>query len=176
MNALGSGLCKAILSSVKALKQDKTVTAIILLAEESSLPFSAGADIREFDDTKTKDVAPLAQLVDEIESSSLPTIACIGGYAFGGGLELALACHYRVAHSAARLGLPEVKIGLIPGCGGTQRLPRLIGVRRALPMIVTGNPITAKKALAAGKILLLFVGDYYCCCFSLSFCHSRFVL
>ena len=118
-----------------------------------------GADIKEFDAKTTAkgDVAPLSLLVDELEDSHIPTIACVRGYAFGGGLELALGCHYRIAHPKARFGLPEVKIGLIPGCGGTQRLPRLIGIRRALPMIVSGNPISAKKAMDAGKCGMLSI-------------------
>ncbi len=75
-------------------------------------------------------------------------VAAIGGFALGGGLELALGCHYRVASPGAQLGLPEVKLGLLPGAGGTQRLPRVVGVETALNMIVTGNPVPARKALA----------------------------
>ena len=106
--------------------------------------FFAGADITEFG--KPPQSPELGEVVDAIERSSKPVVAAIHGTALGGGLEVALGCHYRVAVPSAKLGLPEVKLGILPGAGGTQRLPRVIGVEAALPMIVTGDPIPAKRA------------------------------
>lgn len=98
-------------------------------------------------------MAPLAQLIQEVEDSDTPTIAAIRGLAFGGGLELALAAHYRLALPGTRFGLPEVHLGIIPGAGGTQRLPRLVGLKQALKMIVSGAPISAPKALESGACM-----------------------
>jgi 3-hydroxyacyl-CoA dehydrogenase len=156
VNALSRATCAALHEAIIKSKQDLTIQAIILLGGDG-LPFSAGADITEFDDSVpvTEDstrVAPLARLTKEIEDAPIPIIACINKYALGGGLELALACHYRIALPHARLGLPEVKLGLIPGAGGTQRLPRLVGLETALKMIVTGNPIQAKEGKKAGLV------------------------
>src|SRR4029079_15737917 len=105
--------------------------------------FFAGADITEFG--KPPVMPWLPQVVDRIEACTKPVVAAIHGTALGGGLEVALACHYRVALPSAKLGTPEVKLGLLPGAGGTQRLPRVAGVRHALEMCATGNPIGARE-------------------------------
>eukprot|EP00624_Nannochloropsis_granulata_P001558 evm.model.NODE_17712_length_11926_cov_30.118900.3 len=159
VNALSKATCKALHHAVAAAKKDASVRAILLIAGKG-LPFSGGADIKEFDTSPSQndEIGPLSLLIEEMEAATIPIVACIHKYAFGGGLELALACHYRVAMPDARLGLPEVKLGLIPGAGGTQRLPRLVGLEMALRMIVTGNPIPATAAHKAGLVDVL-VGD-----------------
>jgi len=153
VNALSKATCKALQHAVAATKKDAGVRAILLIAGEG-LPFSGGADIKEFDTSPSRnnEIGPLSLLIEEIEAATIPIVACLNKYAFGGGLELALACHYRVAMPDARLGLPEVKLGLIPGAGGTQRLPRLVGLETALEMIVTGSPIQAMVAHKAGLV------------------------
>ena len=95
-------------------------------------------------------------LIDDIKK---PTIAAVHGTPLGGGLELTMGCHFRVAAAGTRLGLPEIKLGLIPGAGGTQRLPRLVGIEKALPMILSGDPIPAKDALTAGLVDEIIEGD-----------------
>jgi 3-hydroxyacyl-CoA dehydrogenase len=141
VNALSKALRIGIIDSVKKALSDDRVKAIVL---HSHLPlFSAGADISEF---SGGDLSPmLPEVLDVIEQSSKPVIAIVGGNAFGGGLELALACHYRITHAKNKVGLPEVHLGILPGAGGTQRLPRLTDPKTALDMIVTGapTPVTA---------------------------------
>jgi len=141
VNALSKAVRIGVIDSVnKALSDDK-VKAIVL---HSHLPlFSAGADISEF---SGGDLSPmLPEVLNVIEQSTKPVIAIVGGNAFGGGLELALACHYRVTHARNKVGLPEVHLGILPGAGGTQRLPRLTDLKTALDMIVSGapTPVTA---------------------------------
>ncbi|MDT4836964.1 Fatty acid oxidation complex subunit alpha [compost metagenome] len=116
------------------------------------LPFSAGADIGEFGSNFTWAEPALPALLDELESLDKPVVAAIGGLALGGGLELAMACGYRVAEPKARLGLPEILLGLIPGAGGTQRLPRLVGAEQALQLILSGEQLAAGKAHELGLI------------------------
>jgi len=141
VNALSKALRIGIIESVKKALSDDKVKAIVL---HSHLPlFSAGADISEF---SGGDLSPmLPEVLDVIEQSTKPVIAIVGGNAFGGGLELALACHYRITHAKNKVGLPEVHLGILPGAGGTQRLPRLTDPKTALDMIVTGapTPVTA---------------------------------
>ncbi len=155
VNALSKALCKALEDAASHAKRDRGVRAILLVGGDG-LPFSGGADIKEFNTSPkpagSNEVAPLSCLIQVIESAAVPVVACIHKYAFGGGLELALACHYRVATADARVGLPEVKLGIIPGAGGTQRLPRLVGLKLALTTIVTGNPVNAKIGHNAGLI------------------------
>jgi 3-hydroxyacyl-CoA dehydrogenase len=134
VNALGRATVGAIIGALRQLKQlSQPLAAIVLMpGGPDTLPFSAGADIKEFDSSEpvtagSTQVAPLAQLIQEVEDSEIPTIAAVRGLAFGGGLELALACHYRIALPGTRFGLPEVHLGIIPGAGGTQRLPRSVG-------------------------------------------------
>ncbi len=141
VNALSKALRIGIVEGINKALSDAKVKAIVL---HSHLPlFSAGADISEF---SGGDLSPmLPEVLDVIEQSAKPVIAIVGGNAFGGGLELALACHYRVTHAKNKVGLPEVHLGILPGAGGTQRLPRLTDPKTALDMIVTGapTPVTA---------------------------------
>ena len=148
VNALGSALRQGILAAVEAAEADAAVKAIVLIG--GGRMFSAGADITEFG--KPQSGISLPDLLNRIEASTKPVVAAIHGNALGGGLETALACHYRVAVPSAKVGLPEVKLGILPGAGGTQRLPRVVGPRKALDVIVGGSPIGAKAAAAMGLI------------------------
>ncbi|NXP31255.1 ECHP enzyme, partial [Leiothrix lutea] len=140
---------QALKDGLKKAEADPSVKAVMICGENGK--FSAGADIRGFSSPQTRGVS-LAPIVSLIESSEKPVVAAIEGVALGGGLEVALGCHYRVAHVKARMGLPEVTIGLLPGAEGTQRLPRLIGVPAALDMITTGKHIPATEALKLGLV------------------------
>ena len=128
----------------------------LLVTAAGSRAFCAGADVKELMDRSlaaTRQGAALGQAIfAKLDVLPIPSIALINGYAFGGGLELALACTFRIALPGARLGLPEIKRGLIPGYGGTQRLPRLIGEARALEMILTGRTVMAEEALRIGLV------------------------
>ena len=148
VNALGQQVRQGLENAIGQALADDTIKAIVIRCDGRT--FFAGADITEFGKPP---VGPsLPDVLDTIESADKPVIAAIHGTALGGGCEVALACHYRVAVPSAKLGLPEVKLGLIPGAGGTQRLPRVVGVENALPMIVGGDPIPAKKALDIGLL------------------------
>jgi len=148
VNALSHAVRIALTASLTELFAAPSVQAIVIACEGRT--FIAGADIREFG--KPPLAPDLPELVEFLDSAPKPTIAAIHGTALGGGLELALACHFRVATESAKLGLPEVSLGILPGAGGTQRLPRLIGVKPALDMIVSGVPISAKEAQRLGLI------------------------
>ena len=150
-HAVRDGLQKALAQALG----DSEVRAVALLC--AGRTFSAGADITEFG----KPIQPpsLREVIDAFESSPKPVVAVIHGTALGGGFELALGCHYRIADRAAKVGLPEVKLGLIPGAGGTQRLPRIIGAEAALQVIVDGNPVGAAKAKSIGVIDEILEGD-----------------
>ncbi len=148
VNAFNAAIRQGIEDAIDAAARDAEVEAIVIRG--AGRLFSGGADITEF--TKPPVEPSLPDLFDRIEAGSRPVVAAVHGTCFGGALELALACHYRVAAPSARLGLPEVKIGLVPGAGGTQRLPRLVGVPEALAMIVSGDPVPADKALAIGLV------------------------
>ncbi|BBM02984.1 3-hydroxyacyl-CoA dehydrogenase NAD-binding domain-containing protein [Microbulbifer sp. GL-2] len=141
VNALSHGLREGIWGAIKSAQEDAS-EALILLCEGRT--FIAGADITEFG--KPPQAPMLSEVITEIENSHKPVIAAIHGTALGGGFEVALACHYRCALKSAKVGLPEVKLGLLPGAGGTQRTPRLAGVSAALELITSGNPISAAKA------------------------------
>ncbi len=155
VNALSANLRKGIQAGLRQAAEDPAVQAVLLIC--AGRTFIAGADITEFGKPL---VAPsLPALLDEIEASPKPVIAAIHGTALGGGLETALASHWRVAVASARLGLPEVKLGLLPGAGGTQRLPRIVGVETALEMITSGTPVGAGAALEAGLIDAVIEGD-----------------
>jgi 3-hydroxyacyl-CoA dehydrogenase len=143
VNSFGLDLRALVLSGLVRAEADPDVRAVILIG--SGKGFSGGADIREFGTPKSYQEPNLPTLLRAIEACSKPVIAAIDGICMGGGLEMALACHYRVALSSARIALPEVKLGLLPGAGGTQRLPRAIGVEAALNMIVSGAPVSAAK-------------------------------
>ncbi|XP_066050252.1 peroxisomal bifunctional enzyme [Chamaea fasciata] len=149
VNALSLAVLQALEDGLKKADADPSVKAVMICGENGK--FSAGADIRGFSSPKARGAA-LGPIVSLIESSEKPVVAAIEGVALGGGLEVALGCHYRVAHVKARMGLPEVTIGLLPGAEGTQRLPRLIGVPAALDMITTGKHIPATEALKLGLV------------------------
>src|SRR6267378_4109290 len=143
VNALSAAVRGGIFECIKSAIADPEVKAIVLTC--AGRTFIAGADITEFG--KPPKPPGLHEVLTEMENSPKPIIAAIHGTALGGGLEVALACHFRVATKDARLGLPEVKLGLLPGAGGTQRLPRAVGPELAVKMIVGGDPIGAAEAL-----------------------------
>jgi 3-hydroxyacyl-CoA dehydrogenase len=143
VNSFGHELREALVSGLARANADPSIQAIVLIGSGGS--FSGGADIREFGTPKASAQPNLLTVIREIEESSKPVVAAIGGVCMGGGLEVALACHYRVAAPGARIALPEVKLGLLPGAGGTQRLPRLLGVESALNMIVSGATVASEK-------------------------------
>ncbi|MGC1301292.1 MAG: 3-hydroxyacyl-CoA dehydrogenase NAD-binding domain-containing protein [Caulobacteraceae bacterium] len=148
VNALGAAVRSGLAEALKTVAADDSVKAVVIRGEGKT--FFAGADITEFGKPP---VGPsLPSVIDAIEASAKPVVAAIHGTALGGGLEVALGAHYRVAVPSAKLGLPEVKLGILPGAGGTQRLPRVVGVAEALPMIVTGDPISAEKAKDIGLV------------------------
>ena len=148
VNALGHAVREGIVQAMQKANADAAVKAVVLICEGRT--FHAGADITEFGKPP---VAPwLPEVVVEIENVSKPTVAAIHGTALGGGLEVALGCHYRVAVPSAKCGLPEVHLGLLPGAGGTQRLPRIVGPEKAMEMVTSGAHIDAKTANAVGLI------------------------
>ncbi|MFN6935883.1 MAG: enoyl-CoA hydratase-related protein, partial [Tsuneonella sp.] len=148
VNALGQAVRAGLKREIEAGLADDGVSAIVIRCDGRT--FFAGADITEFG--KPPMGPSLPETLDAMEASDKPVVAAIHGTALGGGCEVALACHYRVAVPSAKLGLPEVKLGLIPGAAGTQRLPRLVGAEAALPLVVGGDPISAKKAQAIGLV------------------------
>ena len=154
VNALSQAVREGILNAVNQAQADAS-EAIVLRCEGRT--FIAGADITEFG--KPPKDPWLPEVLSAIENSSKPVIAAIHGTALGGGFEVALACHYRCAVAAAKVGLPEVKLGLLPGAGGTQRVPRIAGVKAALDMITSGNPVAASKAKDMGLIDEVISGD-----------------
>jgi len=155
VNALSHAVRSGVFEAMKGLKDDDGVKAIVLAC--AGRTFSAGADITEFG--KTPQPPSLIELINEIEAMPKPVVAALHGTVLGGGFELSLGCHYRVASAAAKVGLPEVKLGLIPGAGGTQRLPRLIGPIEALKVIVSGDPVPAARALELGALDEVVDGD-----------------
>jgi len=161
VNALSPGVPQGIASGVEQLEQDDAVKAIVLIG--SGRTFIAGADIREFGkmtaSSEGRRGPGFNAILDRIEKSSKPVVAAIHGTALGGGLETAMACHYRVAIPTALVGQPEVKLGIIPGAAGTQRLPRLAGVARAVEMCAGGDPISATDAHQAGIVDQIIEGD-----------------
>ncbi len=155
VNALGHAVRKGLLDAFRQADEAPEVTAVVLVCEGPT--FMAGADIKEFG--KPPQAPSLPEVIEAIEGCNKPSVAVIHGTALGGGLEVALGCHYRIARQDAKVGLPEVKLGLLPGAGGTQRLPRLAGVEKALEMIVSGQPIGAAEALEHHIVDELFEGD-----------------
>lgn len=155
VNALSHAVRSGLSAAVDLALGDPGVAALVIICEGRT--FMAGADIREFG--KPLQPPGLAELVNKIENSDKPVVAAIHGTALGGGFEVALGCHFRVAVPSARVGLPEVKLGLLPGAGGTQRLPRLIGADAALRLIVEGSHVPAAKAAALGAIDEIIEGD-----------------
>ncbi|XP_062438705.1 peroxisomal bifunctional enzyme [Rhea pennata] len=150
VNALSFTVIQALEDGLKRADSDPSVKAIMICGENGK--FSAGADIRGFSAPQQRQGVGLASVISLIERSEKPVVAAIEGVALGGGLEVALGCHYRVAHVQARMGLPEVTIGLLPGAEGTQRLPRLIGIPAALDIITTGRHVPATEALKLGMV------------------------
>ena len=155
VNALRQAVRAGIKDCVIAARDDASVEAIILTG--AGRTFVAGADITEFG--KPPQPPGLMEVITIIDDVKKPTIAAVHGTPLGGGLELTMGCHFRVAAPGTRLGLPEIKLGIIPGAGGTQRLPRLVGLEKAVPMILSGDPIPAKDALAAGLVDEIIEGD-----------------
>ncbi len=155
VNALGQAVRQGLIDGLAKALADSEVQAIVLIGKGRT--FVAGADISEFG--KPHRDPPFATVLDRLEGSTKPIVAALHGTALGGGLELALGCNYRVAVRDAKCGLPEVKLGILPGAGGTQRLPRLIGVPKALEMIVSGDPIGAVEAKALGLVDQIVEGD-----------------
>src|SRR5947207_1194465 len=148
VNGLGNALRAGILQGVEHAAADGQVKAVVLIGAGKS--FSGGADIREFGRPREKPDLP--DVNDFQDALKKPLVAAISGFALGGGLELALACHYRIAAPKAQLGLPELKLGILPGSGGTQRLPRIVPVSKAVQMMTTGTPISAEEALQLGLV------------------------
>src|SRR5499425_2496027 len=155
VNALSQHVRKGLHDGIKQAIGDSAVQAIVIAC--AGRTFIAGADITEFGKPPVE--PGLHAVLDLIESAPKPVVAAIHGTALGGGLEVTLACHYRVGVKSARFGLPEVKLGLLPGAGGTQRLPRVVGPQKALQMIVSGDPIGADEALRVGRIDEIVDGD-----------------
>ncbi|HLO21192.1 MAG TPA: 3-hydroxyacyl-CoA dehydrogenase NAD-binding domain-containing protein [Sphingomicrobium sp.] len=155
VNALSTAVRRGLVDAIAEAEADESVKALVIACEGQT--FFAGADITEFG--KPPQQPWLPAVVDTIENCSKPVVAAIHGTALGGGLEVALACHYRLADKSAKLGTPEVKLGLLPGAGGTQRLPRVAGVKKALQMCATGNPIGAKEAFDCGLVDRLAEGE-----------------
>lgn len=150
VNSLGAALRQHLAAAVRQAELDPAVTGLVLIGHTKA--FSAGADVTEFGTPMQLAEPMLGQLLAHIEACPKPVVAALSGVALGGGLELALACHGRVALETARLGLPEINLGLIPGAGGTQRLPRLGGLSTALAMIQSGAPQTGKQLAESGLL------------------------
>jgi 3-hydroxyacyl-CoA dehydrogenase len=155
VNALGHPVRSGLVSALGKGLADKQAEALVLIAAGRTFP--SGADVREFGKPPLAPI--LIEVIERFDNAAKPIVAAIHGTALGGGLELAMGCNYRVAVATARLGLPEIKLGLIPGAGGTQRLPRLLGPEAALTMILSGDPIPAAKAKENGLIDAIIDGD-----------------
>src|ERR1700726_4007327 len=160
VNALSPGVPEGIAAAIEQIDKDASVQAAVLIG--GGRTFVAGADIKEFGKItsgKRGSAMELPALLLRIEDCRKPVVVAIHGTAFGGGLELAMAGHYRVIAPGSQVGQPEVKLGIIPGAAGTQRLPRLAGVAKAVEMCMTGEPVPAPDALAAGILDTIIEGD-----------------
>ncbi|HMY73578.1 MAG TPA: 3-hydroxyacyl-CoA dehydrogenase NAD-binding domain-containing protein, partial [Blastocatellia bacterium] len=160
VNALSPGVPEGIAAAIAEVAADNSIKGAVMIGAGQT--FIAGADIKEFGKITSgqrKEGINFLDVIKSIEDCPKPTVAAIHGTAFGGGLEVAMGFHYRVAVASAQVGQPEVKLGLIPGAAGTQRLPRLAGVAKAVQMCADGNPVSAKDALAAGIIDRIVEGD-----------------
>lgn len=156
LNALNSATIAELSNTFKTLEEDKNVKVIIITGSGEKA-FVAGADISEFANFSIEEGGRLARLGQEslfnlVENLSTPVIAAVNGFALGGGLELAMACHFRIASDNAKMGLPEVSLGVIPGYGGTQRLPQLVGKGKAMELIMTASMISAEDAKDYGLV------------------------
>ena len=155
VNGLGNALRAGLMAALQKAEADAAVKGAVIIG--SAKAFSGGADIREFG--KPREKPDLFEVNDQQDAMKKPLVAAIGGFALGGGLELALGCHYRVAAPKAQLGLPEVKLGILPGSGGTQRLPRIVPMAEAVRMMTTGSTIPAEKAKELGLVDEIVPGD-----------------
>ncbi|MFK7783177.1 enoyl-CoA hydratase/isomerase family protein [Psychroserpens sp.] len=156
LNALNKATIQELHDAFDEANKSKS-TKVIIVTGSGEKAFVAGADISEFADFDVKQGSKLAAkgqelLFDYVENLSTPVIAAVNGFALGGGLELAMSCHFRVASTNAKMGLPEVSLGVIPGYGGTQRLPQLVGKGRAMEMVMTAGMIDANQALDYGLV------------------------
>jgi enoyl-CoA hydratase len=161
-NSLNAEMRHELEACLKELANDHSVRVVVITGGDEI--FCAGADISEIEGTSSAEAAytharEFQILFDQVESLPQPVIGAVSGYALGGGCELALACDFRIASDTAKFGLPEIKIGAFPGGGGTQRLPRAIGVAKAKKMILLGDPINAEQALATGLVLKVVPKD-----------------
>jgi 3-hydroxyacyl-CoA dehydrogenase len=157
VNGLGFSTRLGIVEGIERAQADASVRAIVLIGAGKA--FSGGADITEFNTPKATQEPTLHTVIKVVEASSKPVVAAIHGVAMGGGLELALGAHYRIASAGAQIALPEVKLGLLPGAGGTQRLPRAVGLETALNMIVSGAPVMSEKLAGSGLFDQMAEGD-----------------
>ncbi len=157
VNAMGHAVRQELAAHLSSAWADPAVRAIVIIG--AGKLFCGGADVKAFNTPASRAEPSSRTILRQIEESSRPVIAAIHGSALGLGLEFAMGCHWRIAHKGARLGLPEVKLGLLPGGGGTQRLPRLVGVEAALRMIVSGDPVSADEALAMHLVDEVAVGE-----------------
>jgi len=157
VNGLGHATRTAIVSGMQKALADAAVKAIVITGAGKA--FSGGADIKEFNSPKAGAEPSLHSVINVVENSAKPVIAAIHTVCMGGGLELALGCHYRVAAAGAQIALPEVKLGILPGAGGTQRLPRVLGLEMALNMIVSGTPVASEKLAKTALFNEMIEGD-----------------
>lgn len=156
LNALNRTTIEELHNALKEIEEDTSVKVVVITGSGDKA-FVAGADISEFAHFSVEDGGRLAakgqeMLFDYVENFSKPVIAAVNGFALGGGLELAMACHFRIASDNAKMGLPEVSLGVIPGYGGTQRLPQLVGKGKAMELIMTAGMIPAEEAAACGLV------------------------
>ncbi len=157
VNGLGDTVRAGIAAAVQAAGHDESVRGVAIVGDGKG--FCGGADIRQFGTPAATAPPMLKAVFSGIQALDKPVLAAIQGFALGGGMELALACHYRIAQPTARLGLPEVNLGIIPGAGGTQRLPRIIGAAKALRLIQQGSPVTGAQGAELGMVDGIFEGD-----------------
>ena len=157
VNGLGHELRTGILEGLDRAEADPAVAAVVLIGAGKA--FSGGADIKEFNTPKASAEPTLHTVIRAIEAMKKPVIAAVHAVAMGGGLELALACHFRVASPGAQIAFPEVKLGILPGAGGTQRFPRLVGVETALNMIVSGTPVPSEQLAKTALFDKMVDGD-----------------
>ncbi|MGB6056120.1 MAG: 3-hydroxyacyl-CoA dehydrogenase NAD-binding domain-containing protein [Burkholderiaceae bacterium] len=157
VNGLGLATRSAVVAGIRQAQNDDAVKAIVITGAGKA--FSGGADIKEFNSPKALAEPTLHTVINAVENSTKPVVAAIHSVCMGGGLELALGCHYRVASPGAQIALPEVKLGILPGAGGTQRLPRVLGLEMALNMIVSGNPVPSEKLAKTALFNEMIDGD-----------------
>jgi 3-hydroxyacyl-CoA dehydrogenase len=160
VNGLGLVTRTAAVKGIQQALADDAVKAIVITGAGKA--FSGGADIKEFNSPKALAEPSLHTLIATAESATKPVVAAIHTVCMGGGLELSLGCHYRVAMPGAQIALPEVKLGLLPGAGGTQRLPRVLGLEMALNMIVSGTPVLSDKLAGTALFDEVFAADADC--------------